>query len=90
MALGDQSATARGSGDKPAGSLLQPEFLLPKSLNPRRPDRRVFYASRQCFVPRGGDDTKLRRDETVFRTGEDVRKPALDTNETSMKGRKGP
>jgi hypothetical protein len=42
-----------GSADKPAGSLLQPEFLLPKSLNPRL-GRRVFYASRQCFVPRAG------------------------------------
>jgi len=56
LALGEmhQSARARGSGDKPAGSLLQPEFLLPKSLNPRRLDRRVFYTSRQCFVPRAG------------------------------------
>ena len=42
------------------------------------------------FRPSGGDDTKLRRDETVFRTGEDVRKSALDTNQPSMKGRKGP
>jgi len=89
MALGDQSATARGSGDKPAGSLLQPEFLLPKSLNPRRLDRRVLREP-TMFRPPGGDDTKLRRDETVFRTGEDIRKPALDTNRTSMKGRKGP
>jgi hypothetical protein len=32
------------------------------------------------FRPSPGDDTKLRRDETVFRTGEDIRKPALDTN----------
>jgi hypothetical protein len=64
-------------GDKPAGSLLQPEFLLPKSLTPRL-GRRVFHASQQCFFPRGGDDTKLRRDETVSRTGEDIRKPALD------------
>src|SRR5580692_3029997 len=39
------------SGDKPEGSLLQPEFLLPKPLNPRL-GRRVFYASRQCFVSR--------------------------------------
>jgi hypothetical protein len=42
------------------------------------------------FRPPGGDDTKLRRDETIFRTGEDIRKPALDTNQRSMKGRKGP
>jgi len=42
------------------------------------------------FRPPGGNDTKLRRDETVFRTGEDIRKPALDTNLASMKGRKGP
>ncbi len=40
--------------------------------------------------PSGGDDTKLRWDETVFRTGEDIRKPALDTSQASMKGRKGP
>jgi hypothetical protein len=46
------AAMARGgSGDKPAGSLLQPGFLLPKSLNPRL-GRRVFYASGECFVPR--------------------------------------
>jgi hypothetical protein len=32
------------------------------------------------FRPTRGDDTKLRRDETVFHTGEDIRKPALDTN----------
>ena len=42
------------------------------------------------FRPPCGDDTKLRRDETVFRTGEDIRKPALDTNRPSTKGRKGP
>jgi hypothetical protein len=34
----------------------------------------------------GGDNTKLRRDETVFRTGEDIRKPALDTNRPSNEG----
>jgi hypothetical protein len=32
------------------------------------------------FRPPGGDDTKLRQDETVFRIGEDIRKPTLDTN----------
>jgi hypothetical protein len=37
-----------------------------------------------------GDETKLRWDETVFRPGEDIRKPALDTNRSSTKGRKGP
>jgi hypothetical protein len=42
------------------------------------------------FHPAGEDDTKLRRDETVFLTGEDTRKPALDTNRPRMKGRKGP
>jgi hypothetical protein len=42
------------------------------------------------FRPPCGDDTKLRRDETVFRTGEDIRKPALDTNRPWTKGRKGP
>src|SRR4029077_17956807 len=42
------------------------------------------------FRPPGGDDTKLRWDETVFRTGEDIRKPALDINRPSTKGRKGP
>jgi len=34
----------------------------------------------------GGDDTKLRRDETVFRIGEDIRKPALGTNRPSNEG----
>jgi hypothetical protein len=38
----------------------------------------------------GGDDTKLRRDETVFRTGEDIRKPALDTNRPSNEGPQRP
>jgi hypothetical protein len=42
------------------------------------------------FRPPGGNDTKLRRDETVFRTGEDIRKRVLDTNRALMKGRKGP
>jgi chromosome condensin MukBEF MukE localization factor len=43
------------------------------------------------FRPLGWDDTKLRRDETVFRYGEDVRKPALGKSLTyQMKGRKGP
>jgi hypothetical protein len=37
----------------PAGSLVQPGFLFPKSLNPRV-GHRVFYASRQCFVPGRG------------------------------------
>ena len=36
------------------------------------------------------DDTKLRWDETVFRTGADIGKPALDTNSPLRKGRKGP
>src|SRR6185312_9294994 len=76
-------------GDKPAGSLLQPEFLLPKSLNPRL-GRRVFYRKPTMFRPTGRDDTKLRRDETVFRTGEDIRKLALDTNRLSNEGPQRP
>jgi hypothetical protein len=35
------------------------------------------------FRPRGGDDTKLQRDETVFRIGEDLWKQALDTYRSS-------
>jgi hypothetical protein len=52
MALGEcTSCDGTGvTGDKSAGSLLQPGFLLPKSLNPRL-GRRVFYASWRCFVP---------------------------------------
>jgi hypothetical protein len=29
------------------------------------------------FHPRGGGETKLRRDETILALGEDIRKPAL-------------
>jgi len=29
------------------------------------------------FLRRVGDETKLRRDETIFAAGEDIRKPAL-------------
>jgi hypothetical protein len=32
------------------------------------------------FRPLGWDDTKLRRDETVFHLREDIRKRALGTN----------
>jgi hypothetical protein len=32
------------------------------------------------FLPVMGDETKLRRDETIFAFGEDIRKPALDIN----------
>jgi hypothetical protein len=30
------------------------------------------------FLPGMGDETKLRRDETIFASGEDIRKRALD------------
>jgi hypothetical protein len=43
------------------------------------------------FLPADGDETKLRREETIFRLCEDIPKRALDIsqpNETT--GRKGP
>jgi hypothetical protein len=39
-----------------------------------------FLREPTMFRSPGGDDTKLRPDETVFRTGEDTRKPALDSS----------
>jgi hypothetical protein len=78
-----------GSGDKPAGSLLQPGFLLPKSLNPRL-GRRVFYASRQCFVPRAGTKQNSGGTKPFFapaKTSGNRRQIPIDHQ---MKGRKGP
>jgi hypothetical protein len=43
------------------------------------------------FRPSGSDDTKLRRNETVFLLHEDIRKRALGYQPThQMKGHKGP
>jgi hypothetical protein len=90
MALGEMHQLRRhgGSGDKPAGFLLQPGFLLPKS----QPPGWVAESSMQAgnISSPGGDDTKLRRDETVFRIGEDIRKPALDINRPSNEGPQKP
>jgi chromosome condensin MukBEF MukE localization factor len=81
MALGEMHQLRRhgGRGDKPAGSLLQPEFFIAKVPDPPAGSPRRLREP-TMFRPPGGDDTKLRWDETVFRTGEDIRKPALDTN----------
>jgi hypothetical protein len=63
-----------------------PEFsLFSRCLN-HQWGHRVFPTSRQCFVRPGGDDTKLRRDETVFLLREDVRKRALGINRPSNEG----
>jgi hypothetical protein len=79
-ALGEMpSCDARGSGDQPVGCVPATGIFIVKVPEPSAGSRRLL-ASRQCFVWRAGDDTKLRRDETVFRMGEDIRKPALDTN----------
>ena len=91
MALGEMHQLRRhgGSGDKPAGSLLQPEFLLPKSLNPRL-GRRVFYASRQCFVPRAGTTQNsggTKPFSAPAKTSGNRRWIPIDHQ---MKGRKGP
>jgi hypothetical protein len=55
MALGEMHQLGRHGGQRgQAGRFPAPTgFLLPKSLNPRL-GRRVFFASRQCFVPRAG------------------------------------
>jgi hypothetical protein len=38
---------------------------------------RVSSKDRPVFLPAIGDETKLRCDETIFASGEDIRKPAL-------------
>ena len=79
------AATAPGGQ---AGRFPAPTgIFIAKIPNPRL-GRRVFYASHNVSSP-GRDDTKLRRDETVFRIGEDIREPALATTDDQTKGRKG-
>ena len=73
------AVTARGAaGDKPAGSLPTGRFIA-KVREPQAESPRLLREP-AMFRPSGGDDTKLRRDETVSRAGEDIRKPALDTS----------
>ena len=91
MTLGELHQQRRhgGSGDNLAGSLLQPEFLLPKSPNPRL-GRRVFYASRQCFVPRAGTTQNsggAKPFSAPAKTSGNRRRIPMDHQ---MKGRKGP
>jgi hypothetical protein len=40
------------------------------------------------FLPASGDETKLRRDETIFRVCEDVRKPGLVINPATKRAAK--
>jgi hypothetical protein len=54
-------------------------FIFRLDLN-HLPGRRVSSPARAMFHPSGGDETKLRRDETIFAAGEDIRKPALSIN----------
>ena len=42
------------------------------------------------FLPAWCDETKLRRDETIFRVCEDIRKPAAGYQSSNETGRKGP
>ncbi len=75
---------------RPVPGLGQNRSLFQPALNHLR-GRRVSSASRPCFFPPWRDETKLRQDETIFRVGEDIRKPALDTQlSQQMTGRKGP
>jgi hypothetical protein len=63
----------------PAKAVPGQPFISQSFLNHRR-GRRVSYAGRRLFRPWMGDETNLRRDETIFRFGEDSRKRTLGIN----------
>jgi hypothetical protein len=54
-------------------------FYFPSATEPLRGSRRL-PGRLAVFRHPGGDETKLRWDETIFVPGEDIRKLALDIN----------
>jgi hypothetical protein len=84
-----QSATARGHRGQ-GGRFPAPTGIFIAKVPEPPAGSPSLLREPTMFRPPGGNDTKLRRDETVFRTGEDIRKRVLDTNRALMKGRKGP
>jgi hypothetical protein len=91
MALGEMHQLRRHGGQRgQAGRFPAPAgIFIAKVPEPPAGSPRLLREP-TMFRPPGGDDTKFRWDETVFRTGEDIRKPALDTNRPSNEGPQRP
>ena len=67
-----------GPASGPGSAIIghRPAFYFGSANEPVQGWRRLL-GGLAVFHPPAGDETKLRRDETIFATGEDVRKPAL-------------